>query len=70
LKDPVDQALGLCRRCVHQREVVSARGSRFAMCGKAQQDAAFSKYPRLPMLECAGFEPGGPHSSSSSSTDP
>ncbi len=26
------------------------------MCGRAKTDPAFPKYPRLPVMECAGWE--------------
>ena len=46
---------GLCGTCAFQREIVSDRGSVFLMCRKALDDNAFAKYPRLPVLQCAGF---------------
>jgi hypothetical protein len=49
-------APGLCGVCVHARVIVSGKGSRFYMCGLSSVDARFPKYPRLPVLECAGFE--------------
>jgi len=36
--------------------VESARGSAFYLCRLAERDARFSKYPRLPVLTCAGYE--------------
>jgi hypothetical protein len=27
------------------------------MCGRAKTDADFPKYPRLPVVACAGYEP-------------
>jgi hypothetical protein len=47
---------GLCTTCVHSRTVTSARGSTFLMCRRAESDAAFARYPRLPVVECPGFE--------------
>lgn len=46
---------GLCDACVHQREVGNTRGSTFSLCGLARTDPAFPKYPRMPVLRCAGF---------------
>jgi pimeloyl-ACP methyl ester carboxylesterase len=40
---------------LHARSVRSARGSSFLRCNLSQRDARFSKYPRLPMRECAGY---------------
>jgi hypothetical protein len=47
---------GLCPRCRHARRVQSDRGSVFVMCELALTDARFAKYPRLPVLLCAGYE--------------
>jgi len=37
--------------------VTSARGSTFLLCGRSDHDPRFAKYPRLPVLACAGHEP-------------
>ena len=47
---------GLCDRCRHQRVVRNTRGSSFSMCGRAKKDERYPKYPRLPVLECGGYE--------------
>ena len=52
-----ESRLGLCASCAHARRVDSARGSQFLLCGLAQTDARFAKYPRLPVIRCAGYEP-------------
>jgi hypothetical protein len=38
------------------REIVSARGSRFLLCQKSQEDERFAKYPPQPVVQCAGYE--------------
>ena len=48
---------GLCGACGHARKVVSDRGSTFLRCRRADGDPRFPRYPRLPVLQCAGFEP-------------
>jgi hypothetical protein len=50
-------AAGLCDRCRHQQVVTTRRGSRFSLCKRSKTDPAYPKYPRLPVLRCAGFEP-------------
>jgi hypothetical protein len=62
--DFVDPRVGLCAECRHADVVRSAR-STFYRCRRSFTDARFPKYPALPVVECAGFEPhdrdrGGP----------
>lgn len=49
---------GLCASCRHARRVASRRGSLFLLCGRAADDPRFRRYPPLPVLRCAGHEPG------------
>jgi len=51
---------GLCAECRHHRVTGNRRGSRFYLCELASTDTRFRRYPPLPVLECAGFEQGGP----------
>ncbi len=48
---------GLCATCGHMRRVTSDRGSVFYLCELSKVDPTFPKYPRLPVLECGGYEP-------------
>jgi hypothetical protein len=52
LRDPI----GLCAACRHVRVVQNTRGSTFYLCRLAEEDARFPKYPRLPVLRCAGYD--------------
>ena len=45
---------GLCGSCVHLRLLASPR-SVFARCGLAEEDPRFPRYPRLPVVACAGY---------------
>jgi len=36
--------------------VRNTRGSSFSLCERSREDPAFVRYPRLPVLECAGYE--------------
>lgn len=47
---------GLCDTCVHQQEVRNTRGSVFSLCLLSRTDRAYPRYPRLPVLECDGYE--------------
>ena len=52
-----DPAVGLCAACRHGARVASSRGSVFWLCRRSAADTRFAKYPRLPVLRCAGYEP-------------
>ena len=54
--------VGLCSHCVHMREIHSDRGSTFYMCQLSATDSRFPKYPRLPVLQCLGYQPSNPDS--------
>ena len=47
---------GLCDSCRHQKVIRSGRGSAFSMCLRSKTDERFPKYPRLPVVECCGYE--------------
>jgi hypothetical protein len=53
---PDDARAGLCADCTHARVVRSDRGSLFYLCQLSFEDPSFPKYPRLPVLDCAGFQ--------------
>ena len=42
--------------CIHTRELVSGKGSRFFYCQRAATDPQYAKYPRLPVVHCPGYE--------------
>jgi hypothetical protein len=48
--------VGLCSDCRHAKAIVSGKGSQFFLCLRAETDSHYSKYPRLPMLQCSGCE--------------
>jgi len=39
------------------RQIQSDRGSIFYFCERSTTDSSYPKYPRLPVLQCAGYEP-------------
>jgi hypothetical protein len=49
-------AVGLCAQCRHSKTVTTARGSVFYRCARAETDPRFTRYPRLPVVGCAGFD--------------
>jgi hypothetical protein len=54
---PPGPAAGLCDTCRHQRLVRNTRGSIFSLCERSREDPAYPRYPRLPVHDCAGYEP-------------
>jgi len=56
-QQPQSPPAGLCDTCAHRRIVRNTRGSSFSLCERSRSDAAYPRYPRLPVLECAGHEP-------------
>jgi hypothetical protein len=52
--------MNLCDTCQHCRIIRNDRGSIFLLCERALTDPTFPKYPRLPVLECRGYEEKAP----------
>jgi len=48
--------VSLCESCLHLREVISGRGSRFLLCLLSQTDSRFPKYPPQPVVRCSGYQ--------------
>jgi hypothetical protein len=56
-ENPTFEIAGLCSQCQHARLIESSKGSVFLLCELSKSDPQFSKYPRLPVLTCPGYEP-------------
>ena len=54
--DETRQRVGLCSECLHAHGQRGARQQIFWRCSRSEQDPSYLRYPRLPVLECAGFE--------------
>ncbi len=53
---------GLCAGCGHARVNQTRRGPSYLRCQLASVDATYPRYPRLPVLRCAGYQPAeGPN---------
>ena len=52
-----DPRAGLCGHCRHAGRIVSSRGTLFYLCRLSFTDPMFPKYPPLPVVACAGYEP-------------
>lgn len=58
-KTSVDESLGtagLCSDCLHARRVTTGKESVFLLCKRSAIDPIYPKYPRLPVVECGGYE--------------
>jgi hypothetical protein len=47
---------GLCATCQHQQIVRNTRGSTFSLCRRSKTEPEYPRYPRLPVVECRGWE--------------
>ena len=50
---------GLCLTCRHAKLNQTRRGTAYLRCGRSAWDDRLVRYPRLPVIECAGFEARG-----------
>jgi len=57
-RDTARVRFGLCDTCVHQQIVRNTRGSVFSLCRRSRDEPEFPRYPRVPVLECRGYESG------------
>lgn len=48
---------GRCAGCAHVKLNVTRRGTAYLRCLRAAWDERMTRYPRLPVEECVGFEP-------------
>jgi hypothetical protein len=55
--DSGSMQIGLCADCRFMRRIESDRGSVFHLCGRSVSEPRFPKYPRLPVLQCEGYDP-------------
>jgi hypothetical protein len=53
---------GICVDCVHPKVNLTRRGTGYLRCLRAEWDERLPRYPRLPVLDCVGFEPREPTS--------
>ena len=47
---------GLCGACRHAKLNETRRGTAYLRCTRAAWDLALSRYPRLPVTQCGGYE--------------
>lgn len=54
LRAEVTERVGDCFGCAHARTLTSKGGAAMFLCGLAEQDPVYAKYPRLPTRGCRG----------------
>ena len=47
---------GLCEHCAHAKVNVTRRGTAYLRCLRAEWDERLTRYPRLPVQACPGYE--------------
>jgi hypothetical protein len=47
---------GLCWTCLHSKLNHTRRGTTYLRCTRAEWDDRMTRYPRLPVLSCVGYE--------------
>jgi hypothetical protein len=47
---------GLCAGCSHAKVNETRRGTAYLRCLRAEWDGQMSRYPRLPVQACSGYE--------------
>ena len=55
-RDTGAMEFGLCDSCAYQQIVRNTRGSVFSLCLRSRDEPEFPRYPRVPVLECRGYE--------------
>jgi hypothetical protein len=57
VSDPLcNPSRGLCESCRNARVLKAKQGSHFYLCRLSAVNPLFPKYPRLPVLRCAGYD--------------
>jgi propionyl-CoA synthetase len=50
-------APGLCGACRNAKLNETKRGTAYLRCTRAEWDATLTRYPRLPVTRCPGYQP-------------
>ncbi len=57
LKAEITRRVGDCFGCGHAKTLKSKSGNALFMCGYAEKDPSYARYPALPLLDCPGRTP-------------
>jgi len=54
LKAEISRRVGDCLGCAHARTLKSKGGTAIFLCGRAEKEPAYARYPALPVAGCRG----------------
>jgi len=54
LKAEIARRIGDCLGCAHAKTLKTKGGSAIFLCGRAEKESAYARYPALPTVGCAG----------------
>jgi hypothetical protein len=54
LKAEIARRVGDCFGCAHAKTLKSKGGGAIFLCGRAEKEAAYERYPALPRRDCSG----------------
>lgn len=54
LKAEIARRVGDCLGCAHAETLKTKTGAAIFLCGRAESDPSYEKYPRLPTAGCRG----------------
>lgn len=54
LRAEVTRRVGDCFGCAHSKALKTKSGSAIFLCGRAEKDSRYERYPRLPLTGCKG----------------
>lgn len=57
LKAEIALRIGGCLDCAHSKTLKTKSGSAIFLCGRAETEPSYARYPALPLLDCPGLTP-------------
>lgn len=57
LRAEVARRVGDCLECAHSRALTTKSGSAIFLCGRAESEPDYARYPALPLRGCPGLTP-------------
>ena len=57
LRAEITRRVGDCLDCAHAKTLKTKSGSAIFMCGRAEKEPSYARYPALPLRDCPGRLP-------------